>query len=58
MVSHPVANQGGKSMFGNEPLRPDSRLIAKALAVLRIVTALAVPPAWDDQDPVIPGVVG
>ena len=26
-------------MFGNEPLRPDSRLIAKALAVLRIVTA-------------------
>lgn len=27
-------------MFGNEPLRPDSRLIAKALAVLRIVTAL------------------
>jgi putative oxidoreductase len=27
-------------MFGNEPLRADSRLIAKALAVLRIVTAL------------------
>jgi len=27
-------------MFGNEPLRADSRLIAKALSVLRIVTAL------------------
>ena len=27
-------------MFGNEPFRADSRLIAKALAVLRIVTAL------------------
>ena len=27
-------------MFGNEPLRPDSRLIAKALAMLRIVTSL------------------
>ena len=27
-------------MFGKEPLRADSRLIAKALAVLRIVTAL------------------
>ena len=27
-------------MFGNEPLRADSRVIAKALAVLRIVTAL------------------
>ena len=27
-------------MFGNEPLRPDSRLIAKALAVLRVVTAV------------------
>ncbi len=27
-------------MFGNEPLRPDSRLISKALALLRIVTAL------------------
>jgi putative oxidoreductase len=27
-------------MFGNEPFRPDSRWIAKALAVLRIVTAL------------------
>lgn len=40
MSSHPVASQGGKYMFGNEPLRPDSRLIAKALAVLRIVTAL------------------
>lgn len=27
-------------MFGNEPFRADSRLIAKALAALRIVTAL------------------
>ncbi len=27
-------------MFGNEPLRPDSRLIAKALALLRIVTGI------------------
>jgi len=27
-------------MFGNEPFRPDSRLTNKALAVLRIVTAL------------------
>lgn len=27
-------------MFGNEPLRADSHLIGKALAVLRIVTAL------------------
>ncbi len=27
-------------MFGNEPFRADSRLIAKALSVLRIVTAL------------------
>jgi putative oxidoreductase len=27
-------------MFGNEPLRADSQWIAKALAVLRIVTAL------------------
>ena len=27
-------------MFGNEPLRADSRLIGKALSVLRIVTAL------------------
>ena len=40
IVLYLVANQRGKSMFGNEPLRADSRTIAKALAMLRIVTAL------------------